>query len=265
MSTAKQLLRRLPGVSGLLEAIGYEGWRYCHGVHRSFAESRAAIPSRRKVGFDNLESADLYAQELDRVKPSDYAAFFWLRPLLPEIRRVFDFGGNKGWAYYAFRRYLTFPEDFSWTVYDVPAVVSAGQKLAPSRNASHLAFTTSFSVAEGCDLFYTSGTLQFVEQELAELLSSLKSLPPHLLINRVPLSAKPTYFTVHDFGPGCCPYRIANHEEFCKSLKSLNYEIVDSWPCAESWCKVRGRPSHQVRTYTGFYLKLIQPPENGRS
>jgi putative methyltransferase (TIGR04325 family) len=256
MKTPKSLLRRVPGVSRVLEMIGREGWRYCSGVYPTFDKAGAAISRSKAVGFDNGASAQLYLHELDRTKPSDYAVFFWMAPLLPEIRSVFDFGGNKGWSFYSFQKYLGFPPDLRWTICDVPAVVSLGREVARARGARNLSFTSEFAEAEGCDLFLTSGALQFVDRELSELLGNLESLPPHLLINRVPLSDLPTYYTVHDIGASCSPYRIAHRPSFISSIEALGYQKVDEWTCAESWCKVRLRPSRVVKCYTGFYFRL---------
>jgi putative methyltransferase (TIGR04325 family) len=256
MKTPKAMLRRVPGVSKVLEIIGYEGWRHCRGVYETFDEARAVIPASRLVGFDNRESAQLYLHELDRTKPSDYAVLFWMRPLLPEIRSVFDFGGNKGWSFYSFQKYLRFPPDLRWTICDTPEVVSLGREVAQTRGARNLEFTTEFAEAEGSDLFFTSGALQFVDRELAELLGDLDALPPHLLINRVPLSDLPTYFTIHDTGAACSPYRIADRSSFISSIEALGYQKVDEWTCAESWCKVRLRPTRGVKCYSGFYFRL---------
>jgi putative methyltransferase (TIGR04325 family) len=256
--TAKRLVRKLPGVSHVLNLMAYEGWRHCRGVYASFENARRVIPRSRSVGFDNRESAQLYLHELDRTKPSDYAAFFWMRPILPEIRYIFDFGGNKGWSFYSFQKYLQFPPDLRWTICDLPEIVSAGREVARARGARNLEFTTEFAVAEGCELFFSSGALQFVDCDLADLLRNLKVLPRHVLINRVPLSDLPTYYTIHDTGAACSPYRIANRASFVSSIEALGYRKVDEWPCAESWCKVRLRPSLGVKCYSGYYFRLSE-------
>jgi len=230
--------------------------RYCRGVFDSFEAARAAIPRDRLVGYDNEASSKLYFDSHSSVKPTDYAAFYWLAPLLAKHSTLFDFGGHVGRLYYPFRKYLVFPTDFRWIVCDVPEVVRAGRTLAKERGASALEFTTEFRDAEQSEVLFSSGTLQYLEHDFASMLSRLNRRPAHLLINRVPLSNLPTWFTVQDYGPALSPYRIENRAAFIASLERLGYSLVDSWQCYESVCRVLLRPKYRVRSYTGMYLKL---------
>jgi putative methyltransferase (TIGR04325 family) len=254
----KQLIRKLPGIAGAMRAIGYSGG-HTRGVYPTFAAALRAIPRHRKIGYDHPEASRIYIDIIDVLRPSDYASLFWIRPLLPDLTSVFDFGGNLGRSYFPFRKYLPLPDTLRWIVCDVAAVIAAGRELTLQRNAAHLSFTTEWTDASGCDLIHTSGTLQYVEPSLEELLKGLPERPRHLLINRVPFSDKPTYYTIQDFGPACCPYRISNRREFCSSMTEVGYELVDSWVCAESRTGVRFRPSYEVQTYSGFYFRRSTP------
>lgn len=229
--------------------------RYCRGIYPTFEEAESAIPVGRLVGYDNPKTSTLYMTSLDLLKPSDYAVFYWLGPLLVEHRSVFDFGGNLGRLYFPYQKYLQYTPDLRWMICDVPAVVDAGRIVAAERKANHLSFTTDFNHASDFSVFFTSGTLQYVEKELHVLLSALRDKPIHLLINRVPFSRKPTYFTVQDIGASCCPYRISNECEFIQSLKKLCYTLVDSWSCPESSCRVLFHPSRRLDHYKGMYFR----------
>lgn len=248
--------RLLPGYSALRDHLIASRMRENRGVFESFTQAERSIPSRRKVGYNNDESADKYINLLEVTKPSDYAAFYWLGKILPDIRTLFDFGGNLGWSYYSFQKYLQYPERLRWTICDVPAVVKAGARLAVERGASHLRFATDFRDCDGADVLYSSGTLMYVERDLRQLLGELQHKPSHLLLNRVALSEHPTFFTVQDIGSACCPYRIANREEFVKQVQTQGYELVDSWGCAESSCLIRGRRDLAVNRYSGLYFHL---------
>jgi putative methyltransferase (TIGR04325 family) len=229
--------------------------RYCRGVYRTYQEALAAVPSGRLVGYDNEEASRLYLGEPDLVKPTDYAIFYWLAPLLRQYGALFDFGGNIGRLYFPFRKYLTYPPGMRWMICDVPAVVELGRSVARERGESQLEFTTDLARAEEFDVFFTSGTLQFVEHDLAYLLSGMSNRPRHLLINRVPMSDRPACFTVHDNGPARHPYYIANRTEFVESLQRLGYVLVDSWRCPESSCRILFHHSRRLRSYTGMYLR----------
>jgi hypothetical protein len=51
------------------------------GVYPSYAAALAAVPKRRKIGYDNQESSNLYPYLLEFTKISDYAALFYLNQL----------------------------------------------------------------------------------------------------------------------------------------------------------------------------------------
>jgi putative methyltransferase (TIGR04325 family) len=258
MNRKKQFAWKIPGLRRVNSIITRLKKRYCRGVFRSFQDALDAIPPGNQIGYDipDISQIHIHQFEDEDIRPSDYATLYWLGHLLNETSCLMDFGGNQGWSFYAFQRYLKFPQPFRWLVCDVPAVVNAGRVLAQQRKAKALGFTTEFSEANGCDVLLTSGTLQVVEQELVTLLSPLKKKPRHLLINRVPLTDRKTYYTVMNIGPSRCPYRIANRTDFISSLQRLGYSLIDSWRCPESGCRILLHPKRAVRPYSGMYLRL---------
>ncbi len=260
MNSLERIATAIPGYRYLAKLKRRFNNRYCRGVFQTFQEARSAILPGRLVGYDNPAAATLYADRGDCVLPSDCTVCSWLGQLLADHRSVFDFGGNLGRLYFAFQQRLSFPPDMRWLICDVPAVVRVGREAALRRYATQLAFTTEFGLAGGFEILLTAGALQYVEQELAQLLSSLSNKPRHLLINRVPLSDRPTCFTVQDIGPVCCPYRIANRAEFLRSLHRLGYTVVASWLCPERKCRILFHPSRRVDAYSGLYLRLSSPP-----
>jgi putative methyltransferase (TIGR04325 family) len=103
---------------------------------------------------------------------------------------------------------------------------------------------------------FTSGTLQLVEEPFAGLLAQLGKKPRHLLINRVPITNRPTYYTIADQVTSCCAYRIANRAEFVNSFRQLGYSLIDSWHCYELSCRILFHPTRSLRPYSGMYLRL---------
>jgi putative methyltransferase (TIGR04325 family) len=249
------VLATLPGYRQLCNLITRFNIRYRRGVYRSFAEARAAIPSRRRVGHDNPETAKLYLDHLGWVKPGEEKIIQWLGQLFSHHNSVFDFGGNLGRSYYVYQRHMHYPTDLRWIICDVPAVVDAGRELALQRKAPHLTFTVDFNQANDLDILLTCGVLHLVEKELADLLRPLPRKPCHVLINRIPLWDGRTYYTRGDIGPTCCPNRIGNKDEFIDSLQCLGYSLIDSWACPAS-CRVLFRPSRTLRHFTGMYFRL---------
>jgi putative methyltransferase (TIGR04325 family) len=105
----------------------------------------------------------LHARERHFIFPSDYPVMFWLARLLPDAKLLFDLGGNVGNRYLAFRSHLTYPDNFTWLVNDVPEVVALGRTLAQQEAAPHLLFTTDFARLREADILLASGVLQVLE------------------------------------------------------------------------------------------------------
>jgi putative methyltransferase (TIGR04325 family) len=245
---------RIPLFRYFKQVLPTDWWRYCRGVYPTFDAAAGALPKNKRVGFDHADIAGVF--EVKRIKPSDYAALFWLERLLPSVRTLVDFGGNVGSTYYNFQKYVHYPEDFRWLVCEVPAVAQAGAEMALKRGAPHLGFTSRIQDAEGFDILHTAGTLQFLEGDFSDMLKLLRRPPQHLIINRIPLTEKETFFTIQDSEHTCVPYRVGNRTEFVCSLENLGYSLIDSWHCLESWCAVRFHKSRTVNSYSGFYVSL---------
>jgi putative methyltransferase (TIGR04325 family) len=227
------------------------------GVYDSFYEAAQAAPAKKAIGYDHEAPADMYKERLDSIVASDYPVMFWLRELVDRgARSLFDFGGHVGLAYHAYGKYFPFPEGFTWTVYDVPAVVATGQKIAEQRNKdAQLKFTNDTQTAAGCEILLAAGSLQYVESPSFDTyLKSLEQLPQHILLSKLPLGPKDT-ITLQNIGTAYCPYRVFADRRFVESLEDLGYEVVDRWKNAEN-CQILLRPERSVEHYSGMYLTL---------
>lgn len=227
------------------------------GVYRTFAEAQASAPSSRPLGYDHEGPAQMYRERLERVYTNDYPMLLWLGRILAEegIQRVFDFGGHVGVARYSFSRYLAFPAELHWTVCDVPAVAQAGTALARERGPKGLTFTTQLADAEGADVFFASGSLQYVETPLAAMLQGLAHPPRHLLINLLPLHPSQECVTLQSIGTAFCPYAVFHREAFVRQLTLLGYTLVDAWDNPDKSCDIPFHPEASVQGYTGLYLR----------
>ncbi len=241
---AQKLLRRLFIGSGVT------------GVYPSHAAALAAVPKTRKIGYDNPETSNMYPFLLELSRVSDFAALFYLSQLARPGYRIFDFGGNTGVLYYNYQRRWTMPPGLQWTVCDVPAVIEAGREFAKTRPSDGLNFTSNFDDAVRADLLFTSGTLQYVPETLAQLVAKLGDAKPrHVLVNRTALWEDETFFTLQSLGPVVCPYRVQNRNEFITGMEQQGYRIKDAWDCPESKINVRWHIHHRVRAYAGYLLE----------
>lgn len=264
-STAKRLVDRLEAAVPLIRKwhrFEYEEhflrvskWaRMFSGVYPSFAAAAAAIPQGRNDSYDNPDSATFLGHK-GSVRSADYPVLYWLWRLLPDNPKVFDFGGYLGISYYSFESYLNYPAGLDWTIYDVPAVVAEGMKLAKEKGRTNLSFTPNFERAQDSTLLLAFGSLQFPQQTVAELLRPLTRRPGHILVNKLPLTERETFFTLHNMGPALAPYRIQNREGFLLEMESLGYERVAGWENPEFACYIPFYPDHTVRAFSGMYLR----------
>lgn len=224
------------------------------GVYRDFAEANAAIGPT--ASYDSSDGAQLYRDRLDQVFPEDYPLLFWLRPLVPTLTRVFDFGGHVGLHWYAFRTVLDLPSTLAWHVSDVPQVASEGESLAKERRVcEQLKFSSGFDALEGCDLMMSSGALQYLEAgTLRSALAACKKAPKYVLLNKLPVRDGSSFVTVQDVWAFKSPYTVFGRSELIGQLQSLGYTLKASWTNPGHHCLLLGDADHSVPEYSGFYF-----------
>ena len=227
----------------------------CHGLYRSFEEAAVHSPVDKLAGYDHRVIAEFCRQNLDTLNPADYPVLFWLSQILPKTRFVFELGGGAGGGYYSYRRYLAFPPQLQWVICEVPETARVGQEIALERQQPQLTFTDQREVANGPDLYATFGTLQYIEEPFAEIIGNLRRKPPHILINRVPLSEVDGFVTLQNNGCWFSPYKVDNKIQFFKSIEMLGYEVVDQWEMTRP-NNFLSPPGDKVPSYHGAYFRL---------
>jgi len=227
------------------------------GIYPTWADALAAIPPENRIGYNQEETKAVFSRvPTTRVRSADYPILLHLRNLLQPGMKVVDLGGNIGMAYYTALKYFPIPDPLQWTICDVPALIETAQLVAQreGEKSKSLRFVTKLEDAGPCDIFFSSGTLQFLEEPLPTLLKKLPELPKTLLINRIPVWDRHAIATIHDIGFCVCPYCIFNRSQWIESIEALGYELTDDWPCPESTFSIRFRPKLRLRNYHGFYF-----------
>jgi len=193
---------------------------------------------------------------VQKANPSDYPALFFLQPILPAVRTVFDFGGSVGNLLYCYANYVSVPADLTWTVFDVAENVELGAQIARDTGERRLRFTSSLSDGDGSDVFIATGALHYFEKSLPTMLSEYRLKPRYVLINRTPFSNGAPFATVQDAGR----YRVAcmlyNQDELIAEFNAAGYDLVDRWTAAERTHIIPCYPDLSVRAYSGMFLKL---------
>ncbi len=226
------------------------------GVYNSFAEARESAPKSRSVGFDNLGYAMEFADRRARIFSFDYPMLFWLQKLLTESSHIFDYGGHVGTHFYAYSKYLSYPEGMTWTVCDLPTIVQVGENLARTNDAQGLLFTTSFANARKADILIAAGSLQYVEDSpIASLLCDLSPRPSHLLLNKLPLYEGPQFVTLQSGGPAFHPQYVFNRRDFVRRLEAIGYSLQDSWTVETHRGYIPFHPANSFPYHSGLYLR----------
>ena len=258
---AQQLYRHYQELEYERQFAGDNGYGCFRGVYETFEEAILSAPKTKTIGYDNSELAQEYQHcaELKTVVYSyDYPVLFWLNSIFninQNNLNLFDFGGNVGTHFYAYKKYLKYPSSLKWLVCELPAIVKAGKELAEKRGYLDLAFTNKFEEASGKDVFLASGSIQYVE-DLGQSLSSLAEKPKHLLINVLPLYDGHQFVTLQNGGQVFYPSYIFNKTDFINSIKNIGYEMVDIWKDRFFQCIIPFHPEKSGSLYHGLYFKL---------
>lgn len=231
-----------------------------HGVYPDFPSAEAAAPKSLPTGFDHAETALQYSAWTRRVFAFDYPAMFWLNQLFAGgSRTVFDLGGSIGIKYYAYRKYVDYPPKLRWTVYDLPTVVAAGSQWATEHDVHRqLSLTHQRADADGHDILFASGSIQYLDYPFRDLLAGLPNPPRHILITMLPLHRDRSFFTVQNMGTLYCVYRITARPEFIAQLQELGYGIRDQWDQPDRQCVIPFYPEHRVDGYHGFLFSRAE-------
>ncbi|MGQ0503809.1 MAG: methyltransferase, TIGR04325 family [Myxococcaceae bacterium] len=256
----KERLLALPGIKTLRHRRYDSFFRRAPGAFRgvfaTFAEARRSAPEGAPLGFDSQAFALAYEERTQRVFSYDYPVLFWLDRILKPGIRVFDLGGHVGVQYYAYGRYLQFPEGFRWRVCEVPSVAEQGRRRALEQNASGLEFTTQAQDAEGFDVLISAGALQYIENfSLGRFLSGLSGKPKHLLLTKLPLWEGRDFVTLQNTGTSFAPQYAFNDGDFIEQVTTQGYELVDRWEDYRHSCRIPFHQGHRIDAYSGLYFR----------
>lgn len=227
--------------------------RLFHGLYSNFTEALADVPCGRHISYDNEPSASRVLDEWLGVYPNDYPVLFWLERLMRDAPSVFDWGGNVGLKYFAYRRYIDYPKGHKWVVSDLPTVAELGRSVALRESAPALHFTTDLAELSLADILLAAGVLHFIEKPF-ETLRAAPRLPQHLLLNKVPAYEMPSAVTLQNMGTAFCPYHLFNRDQLVDSIERMGYHLVDEWKSPDVSCEVPFYPAYAIPAYSGFYF-----------
>lgn len=229
---------------------------YPRAVFSSFDEAWVAARNTAYAGHDHPDYIKLHLELSKTLRPSDYAALYWIGRICSKEIRVFDFGGHIGNLFYSYFNYLVDTSDsIKWIVFDLPTTVAAGQELARERGACGLAFTTSLAGYSRDQVLLVSGAFHYWERSIAEFVNQFPEPPDHIVINRTPASDQaPAFFTVQDNGTYAVPCIVRSLHEIVSEFSAAGYTLIDHWKAPELRLRMPLFPALNVPFYSGFYF-----------
>lgn len=236
-------------------------WCNLHwGVFDSFASANEFARRHGHTAHYKLDHRQWLTEHLE-LMPHDYPVLFWLERLLcspagRQFSRMADLGGSVGPTYLAFKPYLSLPPALVWQVCELPEVVEFGRQVAREcGEEAHLQFTCETRALSGADVLLAAGAIQFIDARLDDMLHSLPQAPPHIFINRVPLTQGEGFVTLQNTGVALCPYHIRNEQGFIDAMGAIGYAVVDRWKCMQNSTHIPLHPERTLDYFHGFYFR----------
>lgn len=187
----------------------------------------------------------------------DLPVINWFSQVLTSSSIVLDFGGGIGGHFYAYKNHLHMPENVSWNVIEIPQRVEIGNKMAEYKKDTRLKLYDDFSLVENPNIFFASGSLQYINTKLFNALFE-KSKYEHIILNRFPLYFGKSFITVQNGGNEYVLQYIHNKSEFIDLLTRNGYDLIDEW--TEDYDGFTINPAARKKLassviYYGFYFK----------
>jgi putative methyltransferase (TIGR04325 family) len=266
MSLANQAIRKIKKMPVLRSLLKFrykkkfsttKNMNLFFGEHASYEEALKHCPNSFPKNYNNEKSAAMYFERMVQINYTDYPMIFWLEKFLFQCshKSVFDYGGHVGVSYYAYKKIVSFPQGHSWHVYDVPAVVKMGKKIAAKKNEQNIFFSEVLSKDNYFGLGFISGSPQYSKSFYADL--EKINLPNTIMLNMIPCTIDTEFFTLNNIGTAICPYHIFNKNEFESFFIKKGYQMLDSWCNEGKTCDVSYSTQKEV-SYYGWAFKRME-------
>lgn len=249
-STLLEAIASIPVGKRVLNAVSKP-----YGIYATFADGWVAARQTSPAGHEDPGEIEAHLRHLQFLRPSDYAALYWISSIHPRNPKIFDFGGNVGNLYYSYSPRLLERGSIDWTVFDIPSVVENGRKIATERNAASLRFVDSVDAFDAAQILLVSGAFHYWEKDASAFLQHFRTRPQHVIINRSPVhETQPSFITVQRT-PSCAfPCKVWNAGELVSSFAASGYKLIDRWRALELSLKLPLFPNLSVSYYSGFYF-----------
>ena len=256
-------LSELPGIRDVRESIYMRRFRQgmphaFHGVYESYAGAAAKIPANLPPNYNNPAAAKMYEGML-QVTDHDYPALFWIQDALAAgYYRIADLGGSTGIKFHAFKPWISLPANAQWLVIETDAAVAHGRELAAQGTDQRLQFSCDIEDADGSDVLFASGSLQYLPLSIGQVLSRFRHKPRRVVVNTTPIHPTKSFFTLNNIGVACCPYRVTARAQFISEVVEQGYNLLAEWHNPAKSLILPYSHGFGIDHYSGFCFNRIQ-------
>jgi putative methyltransferase (TIGR04325 family) len=232
------------------------------GVFSDFEEARTFLPPSKE--FDNESLASEYVTvRTKRIFSYDYPVIYWLTKVFGEgARKIFDIGGSVGVHYFAYRKFVEYPVELRWHIFEVPVIAKIGSQYAEKHGESALSFGTELDFEKiDADIWVSAGALHYIETafNLGKWLRQCSCRPNHILLNKLPIYSGKKFVSTQNIGDRAfTPHYVYNRDEFISEVVDSGYELVDEWSVPARQFVLFDDPVRSFGSYSGLYFRACK-------
>lgn len=237
--------RQIRESSSLNRILGFSyGPRW--GNFQSRTEATEFLKSSKLTSYNDADVVSINLQHFRKKHLFDWPVICALQQASSKMRlqSLVDFGGHVGAKYYAYRDVISFDPEFKWQIIDVPAVCREGRRNLEQGDKT-LSYSEDVMGIDKCDILFCSGSLQYCDEDLGEIIQMMPEKPKMVIINKVAVS-EAKFYTLEAFGNRRMPYRVFAQRQIDCTRESVGYKKCADWEIADMGFSVphqKGRTS----------------------
>lgn len=269
------LIGRLPLVRSLYARLVWsKRMNQFFGVYRSVADASASAERLTRVGWNEPEIAGTLIPDapydpsspnkFGRFQPCHYPAMFWIDKRVRPGSKIIDLGGAGGISYELYTQYSALPPNARWQVVDLPELIERGKRRHAGTANEVLTFSSRLGDFLECDIFHTAGCVQYLDDPFGffggrGLLEQMVDRPPHIIINKIPLTDGNPFVTLQNLLRSASPYHVFNRDEVLAYFRKHGYRLIDEWRVAELAIGIPFHAKLYMSELSGLYWSREQP------
>jgi putative methyltransferase (TIGR04325 family) len=105
-------------------------------------------------------------------------------------------------------------------VVDMPAVVARAERLSECEKPAALSFTADYGGVPAVDVFFSAGSIQYLDYTPAQLAARVGTRPRHIVPNKFALTSGPGFWTLQHLGGAMAQIKFLAMTSFSRCLRT---------------------------------------------